>query len=130
MVKQRKIYKAKLAIVDKVSDMSEKLCKYLIEFDYKTQDILPSNLLSAVNAGEIISCLKNGGQLVLSQKQLFFENQALRAELVNNKGYTDESKIPALYVSEWPIGENIYFDPITGKRLGDELGINTRLFEK
>ena len=109
--------------------MSEKSCEDLIKFDYKTQDTLPSTLLSLVNAGEIIKCLKNGGELVLSQKQLGYENDVLRADLVGKEDYTDKSKIPTLYVSEWPIGKNIYFDPTNGKRLGDELGINAWFLE-
>lgn len=118
---------------DEKSKEAKKYLKDLLEkFDYKEQDILPAELLEAVNNGDLIVCGKErgdgtgSGYLALAPERIFLLKEVLRAHLCNEKGYKDSDEILGLLIEGLEESSGyIYYDPKTGKRLGDGLGIYT-----
>lgn len=92
-------------------------------FNFRTQDILPDDLRRGVIARGTFSYQgKDALDAQYSNTIFYLSPQSLRCHLVNNLGYKDFQRVISYYC--YSHGRSVHYNFHTGKRLGDEIGVN------
>jgi len=111
----------KLLDGDASKKINEIFCRYLKNFDYKKEDTLPPQVLQHIRNGRWLFC----GDRILSEEFYSRSLTGYKKEFLDylwEKGYSIGDRFLVLYFPEK--GKDIYYDKQTGKRIGDEIGIN------
>ncbi len=99
---------------------SGELSDVLEGFNWREEKRLPQQLLAVIQRGSMVVNKKQ--DLLRSETLSWIEDDQLRTNLIKEKLIYEGTDIVALYVREE--GMTVYYDPIKGERLGDELGRN------